>query len=415
MTDLRSPVARYASRLHAVLGDRHHVASPLGAWLLLALSAPAATDRSRDDLATVLGMDASAAADAARALLDRPHPLVGAASGVWHGTGCDAGRLDAWRATLPAGTAVGPLPEPAELDAWAREHSLGLIEEFPIRVGPDLVLLLASALATRISWADPFEVDDAAALGAGSPWAGRLARVLRTPQRGHHCWIASTPRAGEVIVHAAPARPADDGAGLLVVSVAAHPDVPAVDVLAAAHDIALRAADAPDGHRPGSLYDLPLGVTPLWTLREEVVHTNAPGGRDERLAAVLPAWSARDTHDLATAELGFPAAAEGLADLLGGGRFEVEVKQATAARFGRHGFEAAAVTGFAMRTSLPPEGVVRVAELRFGHPYAAVAVATDQPSDAPAGPWHGVPVFSAWVAEPQELTEADLADPPTEW
>ncbi|MBM0258971.1 hypothetical protein JNW89_21570, partial [Micromonospora sp. 4G55] len=49
-TTLHTPLARYAARLHAGAGDRHHVASPLGAWLLLALAAPAATGADRDEL-----------------------------------------------------------------------------------------------------------------------------------------------------------------------------------------------------------------------------------------------------------------------------------------------------------------------------------------------------------------------------
>jgi hypothetical protein len=55
--------------------------------------------------------------------------------------------------------------------------------------------------------------------------------------------------------------------------------------------------------------------------------------------------------------------------------------------------------------------VARVAELRFGHPYAVVAVATDRRVGG-TGPWHGVPVFSGWVAEPDDVAAADLADPP---
>ncbi|MCI4061131.1 hypothetical protein MRQ36_00505 [Micromonospora sp. R77] len=55
--------------------------------------------------------------------------------------------------------------------------------------------------------------------------------------------------------------------------------------------------------------------------------------------------------------------------------------------------------------------MARTAELRFGHPYAVVAVATDERRDG-AGVWHGVPVFSAWVATPQEPSADDLADPP---
>lgn len=46
-SDLHGPLSRYAENLHAQIGAEHHVASPLGAWLLLALSATAATDPVR--------------------------------------------------------------------------------------------------------------------------------------------------------------------------------------------------------------------------------------------------------------------------------------------------------------------------------------------------------------------------------
>jgi hypothetical protein len=420
-TNPHGPLARYAARLHASIGGRHHVASPLGAWLLLALCASAdpgagRTDAGRggegsDGLAEALGTDPATAARSAAALLDAPHPLVPSATAVWHRPGVGTAALDAWRATLPRATATGELPDAAGLDAWAREHSAGLIDRFPLPPSPKVVVALASALATRISWADPFDVAPAAALGADSPWAGRLTRVLRTPEAGHRAWIAATPEAGDVAVHVAAARPAapgeaegaeDDGAGLLVVSVAADPQVAPADVLAAAYRIAADAdADAPAGRR--SLFDLPLGDAPLWTLREEAVRTYAPGGREERHAAVLPCWSARDTHDLSG--VGFPAAGRALAGLLGLPGLGVQARQAVTARYDRYGFEAAAVTGAFGLVSLPPEGVARVAELRFGHPYAVVAVATDRRGGG-VGPWHGVPVFSAWVAEPEELPAA---------
>jgi hypothetical protein len=35
--DLASPLAQYAQRFHAEIGDGHHVAAPLGAWPLLVL------------------------------------------------------------------------------------------------------------------------------------------------------------------------------------------------------------------------------------------------------------------------------------------------------------------------------------------------------------------------------------------
>ncbi|RLP97407.1 hypothetical protein [Micromonospora sp. CV4] len=412
-SDLHGPLSRYADTLHTTIGDRHHVASPLGAWLLLALCATTATDhadrRAAEALAEALGTDLSTAVAVSRTLLDEPHPLVASATALWHRPGQGDGGPSGWRAALPATTEVGPLPDQAGLDAWAREHTLGLIERFPLRVGPDVVLALASALATRISWAAPFEVADAGALGPGSAWAKQLRRVLRSPGRGHRGAIVSTARAGDVIVHAAPAQ-ATDGAGLVVLSVAAAPHVPPVEVLAAAYQLSAGAADGaePTGRR--SLFDLPLGDTPLWTLREERVRTRARDGREERHTALLPCWSARSEHDLSAPALGFAAASAALATALALPVQDFEARQAAMARFGRYGFEAAAVTGMFELTSMPPEGVVRTAELRFGHPYAVVAVATDKRADGATGPWHGVPVFSGWVTEPEELPEVDAAE-----
>jgi hypothetical protein len=79
------------------------------------------------------------------------------------------------------------------------------------------------------------------------------------------------------------------------------------------------------------------------------------------------------------------------------------------ATYDRTGFEAAALTAMDVALGgaamMPRPGVQRTATLRFGHPYAVVAVTShqspedryDRPSTAP---WHGLPVFSAWVAEP---------------
>ncbi|MBW4700670.1 hypothetical protein [Micromonospora sp. RL09-050-HVF-A] len=163
-----TPLARYAARLHAELGDRHHVASPLGAWLLLALAAPAATGAVRAELAEVLGVDGEAAAATAAALLDHPHPLVPSATALWHRPGADTAKLAGWTDGLPRATASGPLPDQAGLDAWAREHTLGLIDRFPLTVSPRVLLALAGALATRISWATPFDLVPGAMLGPGA-------------------------------------------------------------------------------------------------------------------------------------------------------------------------------------------------------------------------------------------------------
>jgi hypothetical protein len=134
-----------------------------------------------------------------------------------------------------------------------------------------------------------------------------------------------------------------------------------------------------------------------------VTPRDADGEPDrETYTGFLPAWTADGDHDLLGCgpALGFPAACQSLGAFCPGPVI-YEAKQVATARFDRRGFEAAAITSMAVRVSGPPPEArtvkQRQATLRFGRPYAVVAVALD-----PGGPWHGVPVFSAWVAEPSE-------------
>ncbi|MEH1127459.1 hypothetical protein [Micromonospora sp. CPCC 206061] len=380
-----TPIARYAGRLHAVAGGEHHVASPLGAWLLLALCGAAAPSggESIDD---ALGLDRADALAFAAELLGTPHDAVLSAAAVW-----TRARADALLRWLPAAVETGDLPGQDRLDAWAREHTLGLIESFPLQVPPTAVVVLATALATKVSWGTPFDLVPGSALGG--PFAGRVDTALRTPDgHGHRQFVASTPGAGDIIVHTARARE-----GLSVTSVAAAPDVPAAEVLAAAYEVA-------GGEVAGrSLFDLPLGEGPLWTVSERHGPVTAASGREERCSAVLPAWAARSELDLGHPDLGFPAGARAIAELLGLSDYDYEARQSAVARYSRVGFEAAAVSAMFTTTGfvMPREGVVRTAELRFAHPYAVVAVASG------GGPWNGVPVFSAWVADPSSASGSD--------
>jgi hypothetical protein len=401
---LRDAVARYARRLHAAAGSGHHVASPLGAWLLLALCAPAANESAPGGpLADVLGCDAAVAARLAGDLLGHPHPQVAAAVAAWTR---DAPDLPAavrhWQAGLPAAVAAGPVPGQAGADAWARDHTFGLIDRFPARIGPLTSLVLAAAVATRVSWQQPFDLAPAAQLGAQSPWSRRLAQVLATPARpgpaGHRALIAVTPEAGDVIVHLARARD-----GLLVASVAAAAGVSSAQVLAAAQRIGTAAVTGDEiPLRP--LADLPAGEAPRWRIWDEAA--TGAGGSADRFTAVLPAWSARTELDLADPELGFAAAAAAL-----GGGDPWTAAQSALARYNRTGFEAAAVPAMAVTASArrPPAAQRRAAQLRFGQPYAVVAVAADPGDGGGPGRWHGVPVFSAWVTDPQDA--ADGSEP----
>ena len=395
MSDVALLVMRYARRFHEVAGTGHHVASPLGAWLLLALCGPATQGEERRALEGALGCGVEEAASVAGELLKQPHPLVGAAAAVWNRGQAGDQR---WLAGLPAGVERGPIPTQDEADAWTREHTFGLIEQFPITITDEVYLLLATALATKVSWDRPFELAPADALGAASPWSTQVEQVLVSPlvppqHLRHKAFLARTPEAGLVGVHVGRAE-----GGLIVASVIGEADVPAVDVLTAGHrlaiDVALNRSVAMQ-----SLFDVPLGDGAIWSVREET----SPLGPGERCRAVLPAWEARSAHDLSDGRLGFGVAVQVLGK---GDRWQA--KQAAIARYIRLGFEAAAVTAMAIALSARPPGLLRTGEIRFGHPHAVIAVAAADPDAEPDSGdvwperWNGLPVFSAWVAQPGE-------------
>ena len=104
------------------------------------------------------------------------------------------------------------------------------------------------------------------------------------------------------------------------------------------------------------------------------------------------------------------SAAAALAALAGLDQFACDARQAAVARYSRIGFEAAAATGMGLYGSGIPRtrpGVVRTAELRFGQPYAVVAVIADQDHHARQyppvfTPWRGLLVFSAWITQPED-------------
>ena len=398
--DLYRAVTAAARLLHGLPGDPHRVTSPLGVWLLLATVAHAASgEDTAHGLDEYLGMPRHEALALADALAASPHPVVLSAVAAWFREDRLSERVRAFVAALPGEVASGPLPTQAEADEWVRSRTLGLIGTYPVRLDdPTLLVTLANALACTVGWRVPFRVTGADRLGPG-PFRSSMARALQaSPGPGHDAWVADSP-VGRVAVHVARAE------GLDVLSVVADADVPAADVVAAAHEL----ASAPPVRVP--LRDLPLGDTPAWTVGEVVDVATPREVRDGRIVDVtLPAWSARSQLDLtADPGLGFAAAGDVLARLVDQPELAVDAKQSAVARYHRVGFEAAAVTAIAGRMAAvieQHEVSVRVGHLRFPHPYAVVAVARPvAPRAHEPDPWDGIPVFSAWVVDPEEPTD----------
>lgn len=398
-------VSRFAAPFHGRYLSGHGAASPLGLWLLLALVAPLADGPSRAELERVLGTDAADAARRAGELVATPHPAVASALAVWAREELLVRDLfDAWARELPAVVEAGPVPTNAEADRWAAAHTKDLIRTFPVVLRPTTALVLASALATKVTWAEPF--DEVPALFLGGEFGPAVRTALRATSDRHEVFLADTDAAGLVGVQVSGSVD-----GLRVVSVIADPTVPAADVHGAAGQV------AKGGARPVGLFDLPLGEGHAWEVTEETQEGFGPP-QLESVDAVLPAWRAESRLDISGAD-GMAAAFATLEGLL---RPEYrpaafDARQVAVASFSREGFEAAAVTGLAMRaTGVPERRTVRHrrATVRFNRPYAVLALAAGSAPDLAQGwgtvdlgvpAWDGVPVFGAWVGKVEPRPE----------
>jgi hypothetical protein len=210
--------------------------------------------------------------------------------------------------------------------------------------------------------------------GEDSPWRGQVSQML-CADRPQQAAIVHTEPAGTVAVLEAAAQE-----GITVICVSASPDVPRTRVLDAAAQIAAHvAAETP--LRSVSLFDLPVGESHSWSLTERPRPAWEQGQRFEHVdRAFLPAWSIHSSVDLLADERFGADAASEMLQTTTGIRGPADARQTTVASFDRYGCQAAAmtVTGIAVSGHRSPTqtGVQRIAELRFDHPFAALAVGT---------------------------------------
>lgn len=348
-------VRTYAATTRSALGSAETpVISYAGLWLLLASLAPTAQTETDE----ILGMNRADARAAALALLEAPHPTIGAAVAGWLRPGVELSK------GLPV--VLDPLPDQAGLDAWAAAETRGLITEFPLEIDEQTLLVLASALVVTPRWSEPLDRDDDGRLLLGHGFQA----VVRTEAAG-------------LVGVAGP--PSDDG--IDVYSVIADESISAEEVWKAVEEVT---AMIQAGELPNHTFDAPFGDGHAWTAREisETVSGHAP---TERWHSHLPEWKAEAVHDL--------LAAPGVAEIAGGVMATIDEEteatcvQKAVASYDDEGFEAAAVTGMMIRATGAPrfeERMIREIDLTFDRPHAVVAVAR-------GGAWEGLPLFHAWV------------------
>lgn len=390
-------VTFYAGPFNAAVLRGHAVTSPLGLWLLLALAGPATSGVVRDEVEAVLGTSVDDAVARAAELLGEPHPAVTALAAVWDRNLGQA--FDAWARALPDVVARGPIPSQAEANTWAQTHSRGLIDEFPLRIDRLTRMLLASALATDITWRTPLGTTE----GLGGEFGTLISRGL-TMRHGTQA-VVDTDAAGLVAVAAPHTRSA-----LEVLSVIAAPGVARTDVDAAAHQVAALLRGDDRAARRISDEDLVDGHA--WTVTERrEPRTGGPSVQTE-WRSHLPAWSASSTHDLKDAPGVAPIVSALTGFLAEGDRpATFGAAQTAVASYTMSGFKAAAATAIGLVAAGMPtlhEVLVKRIEVRFNRPYAVLACAAHD-EGPPA--WRGVPVFSAWVERPDETAATAVGAP----
>ncbi|MFB7181569.1 serpin family protein [Streptomyces sp. NPDC056257] len=381
---------RWAAAAQAPAGDENTVFTAAGLWPLLALLADGSGGPARAELAQALGIPAEAAGQAARELLAALAGVRGlrTATGLWTDAGLPL--EEDWAAKLPAGargTLTGdPDADAKVLDAWASDRTDGLIERMPVVLEESTLMVLASALALRLRWIQPF--DEWPGEPHTGPWAGRRVRMLhRSTSLLDRVRVAHGPSGAATLLEVVGA------AGVDVHLVLGEPEAPAADTLTtgiAAVTKALPATGAsllPDG-RPGP------GLA---------VGTVAAHSPEPRLDIQTVAFEVRSEHDLLDHARLFGLETATDTDR---GHFPgvssrplavTSARQSALARFDAEGFEAAAVTalGMAAGCAAParPRYRARRAEVHFDRPFGFLAVHRTSRLVLAAG----------WVAEPDPL------------
>lgn len=406
-SELAEIISNYSSVFHNALADslsseKNFIASPLGAWLLMAIIAGSNEDgytkQERAEISAILQTSIPHAYSLANELLATHNDEIASAVGSWFSpTGLIHEEALAWINSLKNNNVIdysATLPSESELNDWTAEKTLGIMKEFPGQISEQTQLLISTVLATKISWKHFFNVVP----NTLDTWDTQ--EVLQAPQEHYQKLVASS--SGDILgMHA---TTSSEG-GLTVISLIGPETITLPALMNEAHQIAINYVK--DGSYPSvSPADIDL-VGDFW----KTVITQETGYNIQENVYItsLPAWDAESTHDLQDPTLFLNKTVNPLANALD--TEDVKIQQAAKAAFNTNGFEAAAVT-FAIFGSASmaqkETRTVYTTHINFNKPYVVVAIANHQRSyqetevSKAQEIWKGIPVFSAVVSTAME-------------
>lgn len=374
--ELAGYITKYSEIFNEVIDvDQHHVASPLGAWMLLAFLSE---KQDSQLLEKVLGVDTTKAAELLEGLLkDIPEPIAATLHGWINPDSTKRYAEFIKRSRFDKDIEV-KFPSEKELNDWAKNNTKGIIEKFPLVPDDTFTGLFASALATDVKWRQPLDVESAP---ENSTWD--VDTVLRDDNENHF-WVAVNEELHTFIVHLNISKD-----NLMVYSVIPVEDVSAEETVRFANEIATGSSVRGNQETNAHVLEEALGKgSILEKVGEQTVddpHTQFI------LNGWLPAWESENKFDLAGKKMAF-----GEAVSLGEGEL-LDAVQVTKAQYGAEGFKAAAITAVMVSRAavrFTEKHTVPVYEVAFNKPYAVVAAYNNFRS-----PWHKVPVFSGYIKQ----------------
>ncbi|MGW1314324.1 serpin family protein [Streptomyces sp. NPDC002426] len=333
-------------------GGGGFVCSPAGLWLALTALAAGARTETAAELRALLGAAGPEAAAVVTGVAREwgGTEALSVATRVWNGVPLDPH----YERSLPD-IAFGPV-DTAEIDAWVRARTGGLVERLPLDLGADTALALVNVLALKALWEAPFDRARTRDLpftdAAGT--TGPVPTMHAQARRGG-AWTASGAYVVELRCRTEPGGPAP----ARVRFVLGEPGQEAAQVLPLAW--------APqESHVPVDAGAVTFAL-PRFTLRTKI-----------RITDQLAALGVRRATD--------PAAA----DFSGLSPVPVHLSEAVqeaVVKIAENGVEAAAVTVVATRSAAPRPRAVR--HIAFDRPFGVVVL--DGTAD--------VPLFAGWQAD----------------
>lgn len=368
----------FSAKFHQHFSGEHRLASPLGAWCLLAFIA--AKDKNPSPVVTEnLGCSTKEATKLLRDLLKAKPADVSFAVNSWLNPSiASSPSLAAWSDDIKKiATPDISIPTPKELGEWAHKATDGVIKEFPLAIDPELFLaLFTNVVSTEITWSKQLKAQRNEAMEAA--WG---VGVFLVDDVKYNSSFYQDDKHGTFGVHCGSSETSD----MKVYSVIALDEgVSEADTMAVARRIASGRGNEIE------LTELPLGETSKGALSVSV-------SVDDAIKTYLPAWKSSNEFDLMDTGLGFKEAMTRFNDVVkNADDIVVKAAQVTSAEYGPLGFKASAMTyGWsALRGGSFGEPKSRKVDLLFNRPYAVVAS-----SSIHGKKWKGIPVFDGWVTE----------------